>query len=207
MNNTSKKRNKNEISRESSVRSLTQAAFELFVVSGYHGTSIEAISSKAGLTKGSIYFYFGSKENLVLHMLGILREDLVNGLVATLKDSSGSHADRIIRYIHKGADFGATRPNELLFMIQIAIEFASQENTIAKAIRELYADVHDAVEEAVSEAQACGAISSDVDARSFAAMIVAVHDGMMLAWHMRATEISGPNLVKNVRHMLLYGIG
>lgn len=206
MTSTSKKLNKNEISRERSMNRLTQAAFELFVIRGYHATSLETISSKAGLTKGSVYFYFGSKENLILHMFEVLRKDLVDGLVATLRNPVGSHVDRIIRYIHKGADFGAERPNELLFMIQIAIEFARQDNDIATAIRELYGDVHDAVEEVVREAQAVGSMSSDIDTRSFASMIVAVHDGMMLEWHLRGAEISGPDLVKNVRHMLLHGI-
>jgi len=204
---TGKKLNKNEISRERSMKRLTQAAFELFVIRGYHATSLETISSKAGLTKGSVYFYFGSKEKLVLQMFDVLREDLVDGLVATLRNPVGNHVDRIIRYIHEGADFGAERPNELLFMIQMAIEFARQDNDIAKAIRELYGDVHKAVEEVVQEAQAVGAMSSDIDARSFASMIVAVHDGMMLEWHLRGAEISGPDLVKNVRHMLLHGIG
>ncbi|GBO84870.1 hypothetical protein A6779_14750 [Marinobacter adhaerens] len=207
MTKTGKKLNKNEISRERSMKRLTQAAFELFVIRGYHATSLETISSKAGLTKGSVYFYFGSKEKLVLQMFDVLREDLVDGLVATLRNPVGNHVDRIIRYIHEGADFGAERPNELLFMIQMAIEFARQDNDIAKAIRELYGDVHKAVEEVVQEAQAVGAMSSDIDARSFASMIVAVHDGMMLEWHLRGAEISGPDLVKNVRHMLLHGIG
>ena len=200
MTKTGKKLNKNEISRERSMNRLIQAAFELFVIRGYHATSLEAISSKAGLTKGSVYFYFGSKEKLILHMFEVLREDLVDGLVATLRNPVGSHVDRIIRYIHKGADFGAERPNELLFMIQIAIEFARQENVIATAIRA-------AVEAVVSEAQAVGSMSSDIDGRSFASMIVAVHDGMMLEWHLRGAEISGPDLVKNVRRMLLHGIG
>ena len=62
MTKTGKKLNKNEISRERSMNRLIQAAFELFVIRGYHATSLEAISSKAGLTKGSVYFYFGSKE-------------------------------------------------------------------------------------------------------------------------------------------------
>ena len=92
-------------------------------------------------------------------------------------------------------------------MIQIAIEFARQENVIATEIRELYGDVHAAVEAVVSEAQAVGSMQSDIDARSFASMIVAVHDGMMLEWHLRGAEISGPDLVKNVRRMLLHGIG
>src|SRR5680860_271150 len=97
---TRKKLNKNEISRERSMNRLIQAAFELFVIRGYHATSLETIASKAGLTKGSVYFYFGSKEKLILHMFEVLREDFVDGLVVTLRSPVGSHVDRIIRYIH-----------------------------------------------------------------------------------------------------------
>ncbi|MCK0754273.1 TetR/AcrR family transcriptional regulator [Chromohalobacter japonicus] len=198
--------NKKETSRERSIKRLTSAAFELFVVRGYHATSLEAISSEAGLTKGSVYFYFGSKENLILHMFDVLKSDLVDILVEALKEERGTYIDRIIRYIHRGADFGAKRPNELLFMIQIAIEFARQDNTIASAVKELYNEIHDAVEGVIKEAQNSGALSNELEPRSFASMIVAVHDGMMLEWHLRGKQISGPALVKNVRHMLLNGI-
>lgn len=197
---------KNKVSRETSINLLTEAAFELFVVHGYHATSLETISSKVGLSKGSVYYYFGSKENLILHMLRVLRADLVDDFIAILTDTGGNHVDRIIRYIHKGANFGVERPNELLFMILISIEFARQDNAIADAIKSLYQDLYHAVESLVVEAQKEGSMPAGVDARSFASMIVAVHDGMMLAWHLRRTEIDGPALVKNVRTMLLHGI-
>jgi len=202
-----KRHTKNEVSREISINLLTKAAFELFVVHGYHATSLEAISSKVGLSKGSVYYYFGSKEKLILHMLGVIRQDLVDGLIDDLlEDTENNHVDRIIRYIHTGANFGAQRPNELLFMILISIEFARQDNPIAEAIKALYRDLFQAVESVVIEAQKRGAMPIEVDARSFASMIVAVHDGMMLAWHLRRTEINGSDLVRHVRNMLLHGI-
>ncbi|GAD56926.1 hypothetical protein MBELCI_2978 [Limimaricola cinnabarinus LL-001] len=37
-------------------------------------------------------------------------------------------------------------------------------------------------------------------------MVVAVHDGMMLQYNLRQGEIDGPELVKNVRKMVLSGL-
>lgn len=197
--------NKKELSRELSTSRLTAAAFELFVVRGYHATSLEAISSKAGLTKGAVYFYFGSKENLILHMFEALEKNIVIPLVQAVQEGDG-YEDSIIRYIHRGANFGAERPHELLFMIKLAIEFTHQEGPISIGIKTLYDKVYAALEEALNKAQEQGALSQEIEPRAFASMIVAVHDGMMLEWHLRATEISGPRLVKYVRHMLLHGI-
>lgn len=197
--------NKNELSRELSISRLTTAAFELFVVRGYHATSLEAISSKAGLTKGAVYFYFGSKENLIINMFKILEENIVAPLSQAVQEGEDYEAS-IIRYIHRGANFGAERPHELLFMIKIAIEFAHQEGPISIAIKALYDKIYAALEKVLKKAQEQGSLSQELEPRAFASMVVAVHDGMMLEWHLRGTEISGACLVKYARHMLLHGI-
>ncbi|WP_281201079.1 TetR/AcrR family transcriptional regulator [Orenia metallireducens] len=44
-------------------------AFKLFICKGYQGTSLNAIAKKSGLTKGGIYHYFDSKENLYYQVL------------------------------------------------------------------------------------------------------------------------------------------
>ena len=40
---------------------ILQTALELFVRKGYHGTSIDEIMRKVGLTKGALYAHFASK--------------------------------------------------------------------------------------------------------------------------------------------------
>jgi TetR/AcrR family transcriptional repressor of nem operon len=45
------------------------AAKELFLARGYAATTVDAICEKAGLTKGSIYYFFDSKEDLGLAVL------------------------------------------------------------------------------------------------------------------------------------------
>ena len=49
-------------------------ALELFVRRGYHGTSIDHIVRKVGLTKGAFYSHFNSKGELLLE----IRKDVGN---------------------------------------------------------------------------------------------------------------------------------
>ncbi|MCA0756855.1 TetR/AcrR family transcriptional regulator [Paenibacillus sp. N4] len=45
---------------------ILQHAMDLFAEKGYHQTTIQDIADAAGIAKGGIYFYFKSKEDLVL---------------------------------------------------------------------------------------------------------------------------------------------
>jgi len=60
--------------REASMDKIFEAALELFGTHGYHATSINDIVKKAGVSKGLVYHYFKSKEELL--------EQLVNSLVS-----------------------------------------------------------------------------------------------------------------------------
>src|SRR5215831_3600968 len=48
---------------------ILAAAKELFLASGYAATTVDAICEKAELTKGSVYYFFDSKEDLGLAVL------------------------------------------------------------------------------------------------------------------------------------------
>lgn len=48
---------------------LLAAAREVFAERGYHAASLEAISERAGCSKGAVYHHFESKEGLLLALL------------------------------------------------------------------------------------------------------------------------------------------
>jgi AcrR family transcriptional regulator len=50
-------------------RALLDAAREVFLRSGYHGTTVEAIAREAGFTTGAIYSRFAGKADLFLALL------------------------------------------------------------------------------------------------------------------------------------------
>lgn len=56
---------------------ISAAALELFVEHGYAGTRLEDVAARAGVSKGTLYLYFASKEEL---FKAVVREGLVSPL-------------------------------------------------------------------------------------------------------------------------------
>ncbi|MGE5393823.1 MAG: TetR/AcrR family transcriptional regulator [Candidatus Saccharibacteria bacterium] len=54
-----------EVIRQEKRNLILDTALELFAQNGYHGTSISHISKKAGISKGLVYNYFESKEEIL----------------------------------------------------------------------------------------------------------------------------------------------
>ena len=50
---------------DSPPRALLEAAFRTFATKGYRATRLEEIADSVGMTKGAIYYYFSSKEELL----------------------------------------------------------------------------------------------------------------------------------------------
>jgi len=59
----------NEELRKQSIKKILDSAFLLFAKDGYDSTSIARISKEAGVSKGLIYNYFQSKEDLLITLV------------------------------------------------------------------------------------------------------------------------------------------
>lgn len=55
--------------KEARPREILEAAFEEFVLRGYSATNVEDIAERVGVTKGTIYVYFSSKEDVFEKMV------------------------------------------------------------------------------------------------------------------------------------------
>lgn len=65
-----------------------EAARKLFFTQGYEQTSVEAIIKEVGLSKGSFYYYFKSKEDLLDELTKDLMSHILDGVkkIATSED-------------------------------------------------------------------------------------------------------------------------
>ena len=74
---------------------LAAAALELFVERGFAATRLDDVARRAGVSKGTLYLYFDSKEDL---FKAVIREGYVsriNEFAARMKDYQGSSADLV----------------------------------------------------------------------------------------------------------------
>src|SRR5215831_14435025 len=71
-----------ERQRQEREQLILQAADELLLERGYHDTSIDDIAARVGISKGTVYLHFDSKEDLVFALV----ERGMRQLQATLDD-------------------------------------------------------------------------------------------------------------------------
>jgi AcrR family transcriptional regulator len=88
---------------------LVAAALELFVEKGYAATRLDDVAAHAGVSKGTLYLYFGNKEDL---FKAVVRENvvaLIDRSASEMQDFDGSAADLLRKLVVDWwRDFGST---------------------------------------------------------------------------------------------------
>ena len=90
---------------------ISAAALDLFVERGYAGTRLDDVATRAGVSKGTVYLYFASKEDL---FKAVVREGLVSPITefrsAVLEYHQGSTFELLRMMVHGWWErIGATR--------------------------------------------------------------------------------------------------
>jgi AcrR family transcriptional regulator len=192
--------------RQASMELLLEAALRLFVSQGYRSTNLEQISGAAQLTKGAVYFYFRSKEAVLLELLKRVQTTVVDRAIEVTEAAGPAPKDRLVAYVHYQANLGITHRDEVLLLILMALEFKEREGEAQAFIAKLYARQCGFIEKLVQGGQTAGVFRRDVPTRELASVVLAINDGTFLEWFRRSSALDGRNLVKALRSVVLGGV-
>jgi TetR/AcrR family transcriptional regulator len=116
--------NKNKLTHDSTriqkknVNIILEAALEAFSKNGFGGTTLDQISTQAGLSKPNILYYFTSKEAIHLYLLQGLLEKWLEPLREL--DPYGDPITEITSYVERKLEMSKMYPRESkLFAIEI----------------------------------------------------------------------------------------
>lgn len=148
-------------SKQGSVpRKLLSAATKLFARKGFDRTSVQEIVDAAGVTKGAMYHYFGSKEDLLSEIYGrVLRDQLARlEKFAAAEDPvserlHGAAADVVITTIENLDD------SKIFFRSMHQLSAAKR-----RAVRAERRRYHERFRGLVTEGQRAGLLRADVPA-------------------------------------------
>jgi AcrR family transcriptional regulator len=198
--------NKKVEQRQASMELLLEAALRLFVSQGYRSTNLEQISGAAQLTKGAVYFYFRSKEAVLIELLKRVQTTVVDRAIEVTEAAGPNPDDRLVAYVHYQANLGITHRDEVLLLILMALEFKEREGEAQAFIATLYARQCSFIEKLVRSGQKAGVFRADVPTRELASVVLAINDGTFLEWFRRSGTLDGRNLVKALRSVVLGGV-
>ena len=95
--------------RKSSRQKILDAALEVFAKQGYHSATVDAIAKTAGISKGLMYNYFKSKDEVLNELMIGMMEALMCEYMP-LKPSKKFAKDDIIKFINVGIDIVLQKP-------------------------------------------------------------------------------------------------
>jgi AcrR family transcriptional regulator len=73
-----------------SVASIVASARGLFAKHGYHDVTIDQVAIGAGVAKGSVYYHFGSKLDLLDHLVDTLQQEIATAVAASARSAASS---------------------------------------------------------------------------------------------------------------------
>ena len=188
---------------EERTQQILEAAVNAFVQLGMANTRMEDIAQEAGLSKGTIYLYFKSKEELIFAILNsFLARELAyaNELLAS-NFSVAEKIDKLADII--SADIAQVKPMASLYMEFIAQ--AAREETVRQILQKPFYEFLDVFISLIEEGMANGEFRA-LNVKEAALTMATLMDGAFLMWIYAPEFVDLEQQVKASLQLLLAGL-
>ena len=118
---------------------ILQCALELFYARGYDAVGVQEIADKAGVTKPTMYYYFGSKYGLLEALVNEKLSNL-NTAMRQAADYHGNVPGTLYRMASQLIDLA--NENRKMYVLMMALYYSAKENEAYRAIRPLITELY-----------------------------------------------------------------
>ncbi|TJY41832.1 TetR/AcrR family transcriptional regulator [Cohnella pontilimi] len=191
-----------ETYKEEKRAAILTGALHCFVEKGFQATTVEDIVRRLGISKGALYGYFASKEEMYIQMANARMDDMVASLSTQFKGLPGA-ADKI-RYL-----FDRFRKQSLLelrkwvtFHLDFMIYASRNPDLIESHDRYMDKALH-VIQDIMEEGRRTGEFRSDLDASSAAYLFWSVRDGLALHFLLGGDEKNYRKILDDMEKMVL----
>jgi TetR/AcrR family transcriptional regulator, transcriptional repressor for nem operon len=162
---------------------LIESALELIYQRSYVDVGIQSLCERAGVKKGNFYYYFDSKQDLLVQALDC-RAQKLQQLLGPVFDPNVPASNRIERlfeqiYLDQKAYYDRTGKVRGCFFGNLALELSTVDERVRKRVDGILRNLVHLVEETLEEIMDTGK-SAKIDAASAAQAIVAFLEGVIL---------------------------
>jgi AcrR family transcriptional regulator len=182
---------------------ILNAAEEVFTKKGIDEARMDDIAEGTGLSKGTLYLYFKSKEDLVIAILDRIFEGIFNQLEARKGGELGA-TEAIWRF----TDEAARDYKRMLHIMPIAYEFlalAFRNTIVQKALKRYFNIYMDALIPIIQRGIDSGEFRQ-VNPEEVAIAAGAIFEGTILLWVYDKTRVEPEKHIHSSIKLLLEGI-
>ena len=172
---------------------IVAAALACFARTGYYATTMADVAAQAGVSKGTPYLYFSSKETLFIALheewdCGLA--DRVNAAIAALPETGRRSPRRVLHAVAGAVAGHVLAETETCRVLMEARALAAHEPTIAAAVRAADERTHGQREGLFAAGVQAREWRAGTDPALAARLFTAGLYGMMAQWHLAPGSFS-----------------
>lgn len=192
-----------QMSKEERREQIIQAAIACFSRKGYHLTTMDDIVAESGLSKGSLYWHFKNKKDVLFSVMYWYFDQVAVSLQGIVKDIPGASQkiqvllDMFVRI------FASDQP-----IINVFIDFYAEsrhDEEVMKAIVSIMPGFIGQIAEVIQQGIDDGEFRA-VDARQLAVGMMAAFDGLALYQMMLPNEVQWVETGRLFADIILHGL-
>jgi AcrR family transcriptional regulator len=174
---------------------IIAAGLACFARSGYHATTMADVASQAGVSKGTPYLYFDSKQALFIALAeqwDCGTSERIDAALGALPEAGRQSPRAALRAVAAAIAAHVEAESETCRVLMEARALAAHEPVIAAAMRAADAQAHRQLEELFAAGVAAGEWAAGTDPALAAQLFTAGLYGLMAQWHLAPGSFSWP---------------
>jgi AcrR family transcriptional regulator len=148
-------------------REILAAALRVFAERGYNATRLSDVATAAGVTKGTIYYYFRNKDALLLRLAESAGKAEVERLSALVHDASGPISAQLRLLLRRGFAEPVEGERRLLRMVYLSLH-ADAPLLFARIVQRTLVEGWGVLATLIARGKRSGEFRADADAETAA---------------------------------------
>lgn len=182
---------------------ILEAASAVFARMGIDKARMDDIVQESGLSKGALYWYFKSKDEIIIAILGSLFERELADL-RVLLDAEGSAGERLIEFTRRSIG-DVRRFSKLMPLTYEFYALAFRQTAVRRVLKRYLRNYIDILTPLIQQGIDQGEFRQ-VDAREAAIAAGAIFEGTLLLWVCDPDTVSFDKNIETSCRLLLDGL-
>jgi AcrR family transcriptional regulator len=197
-------RNKKAISRETSITTIKTISTKLFVDKGYSNFRVDDMAALCGFTKGTVYHYYKSKEDILFDILEDIERSILDEHIMAPESPRPDAAGRLLTFLYRHAEYAVRNPQEFCLLVILSMEFSNSDCRIGNKVRSIFDRLTDTLAGLIAQGVESGEFVEVLAAQDFARVVVGCYNGNVVEWKRSNFDPTvGRSLVKGVRTLIM----
>ena len=183
---------------------LLEAAQRVFASKGFHAANVADVAAEAGVSQGTVYHYFDSKETLLMVVFEVWETGSLRQEIDYAVEAAPTAAEKLTLIAHAAAERLATNVN----LLDTQVEFWShipRHPAIRNGYKRMFAHMANDMAQVIQQGVDSGEFVA-VDAEALARLLIASYDGLVLQWLADKKSIDWHSSIETLVNVTLHGL-